>query len=165
MGGPSADCEDLVQDVFVVVHRRLHAFDGQNLGGWLRQIARRQVRDFRRLWWVKQMQFYSVLSEKLPTNGASPADTVEAKQNRDTLEQLLGKLNKSERAAVVLFEVHGYSGEEIAKIQSVPLNTVWARVCRGRRKLRAALLKLESQEQAAPTLADLMSRLRPPRDC
>jgi RNA polymerase sigma-70 factor (ECF subfamily) len=148
MGGPDADCEDLVQDVFVVVHRRLHAFDGQNLAGWLYQITRHRVRDFRRLLWVRQMLFLSVpLSEKLTTSGASPADTVETKQKRDTLEQLLAKLNESERAALVLFEVDGYSGEEIAEIQGVPLNTVWARIHKARKKLRAALSKLESLEQ------------------
>jgi RNA polymerase sigma-70 factor (ECF subfamily) len=148
LGGPKADCEDLVQDVFVIVHRRLHAFDGQNLGGWLHQITRHRVRDFRRLVWVRQMLFLSVpLSEKLTMSGASPADTIETQEKRDTLERLLDKLNESERAALVMFEVDGYSGEEIAELQGVPLNTVWARVHRGRKKLRAALSKLESQGQ------------------
>jgi len=30
MGGPEAEREDLVQDVFLVVHRRLPDFDGEN---------------------------------------------------------------------------------------------------------------------------------------
>jgi RNA polymerase sigma-70 factor (ECF subfamily) len=148
MGGPDADSEDLVQDVFVVVHRRLHAFDGQNLAGWLYQITRHRVRDFHRLLWVRQMLFLSVpLSEKLTTSVASPADTVETRQKRDTLEHLLRSLNESERAALMLFEVDGYSGEEIAQIQGVPLNTVWARIHKARKKLRAALSKFESREQ------------------
>ena len=148
MGGPDAECEDLVQDVFVVVHRRLHAFDGQNLAGWLYQITRHRVRDFKRLLWVRQMLFLSVpLSEKLTTSGASPADMVETKQKRDTLEHLLRNLNESERAALILFEVDGYSGEEIAEIQGVPLNTVWARIHQARKKLRAALSRLESRER------------------
>src|SRR4051812_7020864 len=57
MGGPQAESEDLVQDIFVVVHRRLPDFDGNNLAGWLYQIARRRVRDFRRLAWVKHTLF------------------------------------------------------------------------------------------------------------
>jgi RNA polymerase sigma-70 factor, ECF subfamily len=47
MGAPEAEREDLVHDVFIVVHRRLHDFDGENLAGWLYQIARHRVRDFR----------------------------------------------------------------------------------------------------------------------
>jgi RNA polymerase sigma-70 factor (ECF subfamily) len=138
MGGPSADCEDLVQDVFIVVHRRLHAFDGKNLSAWLYQIARRRVRDFRRLMWVKHSLFLNMpLSDNLTTSSASPADTVETQQEHDALEQLFRQLNETERATIVLFEVDGRNGEEIAKIQGVPLNTVWARIYRARKKLRA----------------------------
>jgi RNA polymerase sigma-70 factor (ECF subfamily) len=147
MGGPEADREDLVQDVFLVVHRRLPDFDGQNVAGWLYQIARHRVRDFRRLLWVKHMFGSVPLSESLPKGGASPAESLETKEKRRTLERLLGKLNESERAALVLFEIDGYSGEEIAEIQGVPINTVWARIHKARKKLKASLAKIESREQ------------------
>ncbi len=148
MGGPEADREDLVQDVFLVVHRRLPDFDGQNVAGWLYQIARHRVRDFRRLLWVKHLLFGSVpLSDSLPKGGASPAESLETSEKRRTLERLLAKLNESERAALVLFEIDGYSGEEIAQIQGVPLNTVWARIHKARKKLQAALAKIENSEQ------------------
>src|SRR3954447_16411031 len=105
MGGPEAEREDLVQDVFLVVHRRLPDFDGQNLPGWLYQIARHRVRDFRRLLWVKHLLFGSVpLSGDLANASPSPAETVETHQKSELLERLLGKLNASERAALVLFE-------------------------------------------------------------
>lgn len=151
MGGPEAEREDLVQDVFLVVHRRLPDFDGQNLPGWLYQIARHRVRDFRRLLWVRHLLFGSVpLSESLSKGGASPADSLETNEKRVLLERLLGKLNESERASVVLFEIDGYSGEEIAQIQGVPVNTVWARIHKARKKLKASLAKHESRAQARP---------------
>jgi RNA polymerase sigma-70 factor (ECF subfamily) len=151
MGGPEAEREDLVQDVFIVVHRRLPDFDGQNLPGWLYQIARHRVRDFRRLLWVKHLMFGGVpLSENLSKGGASPADSLETSEKRVLLERLLEKLNESERAAVVLFEIDGYSGEEIAEIQGVPVNTVWARIHKARKKLKASLAKHESREQKRP---------------
>jgi len=148
MGGPEAEREDLVQDVFLVVHRRLPDFDGQNVAGWLYQIARHRVRDFRRLLWVKHLLFGSVpLSESLSKGGASPADSLETNEKRALLERLLRKLNESERAALVLFEIDGYSGEEIADIQGVPVNTVWARIHKARKKLKASLAKHESRGQ------------------
>jgi RNA polymerase sigma-70 factor (ECF subfamily) len=148
MGGPRSDSEDLAQEIFVIVHRRLHDFDGQNLAGWLYQIARHRVRDFRRLLWVRQTFFRSEpLSDRVVTLGASPADMAETYQKRDKLELLLNKLNESERAALVLFEIDGYSGEEIAHIQGVPINTVWARIHTARKKLRTFLAKLEHREQ------------------
>jgi RNA polymerase sigma-70 factor, ECF subfamily len=143
-GGPAADREDLVQDVFMVVHRRLPDFDGDNLPGWLYRIARRRVRDFRRLLWVKHLLFGSVpLSENLAKEGASPAETLETCQKTALLECLLDKLTESERATLVLFEIDGYSGEEIAQILGVPVNTVWSRLYKARKKLRGWLAKIE----------------------
>jgi len=150
MGGPEAEREDLVQDVFLVVHRRLPDFDGQNVAGWLYQIARHRVRDFRRLLWVKHLFFGGVqLSDSLSKGGASPSDSIETNEKRVLLERLLRKLNETERAALVLFEIDGYSGEQIAEIQGVPVNTVWARIHKARKKLKASLVKYESREPRA----------------
>ena len=150
MGGPEAEREDLVQDVFLVVHRRLPDFDGQNVAGWLYRIARHRVRDFRRLLWVKHLWFGGVpLPENLSKGGASPAESVETNEKRATLERLLGKLNETERAALILFEIDGYSGDEIAEIQGVPVNTVWARIHKARKKLKASLAKIEGHEPEA----------------
>jgi len=150
LGGPAADREDLVQDVFVVVHRRLPDFDGQNLPGWLYRITRHRVRDFRRLLWVKYFLFGSVpLSENLAKEGASPAETLETYQKSALLERLLAKLSESERATLVLFEIDGYSGEEIAQILGIPLNTVWSRMYKARKKLKGWLAKGEQRVQSA----------------
>ncbi|MEO8902461.1 MAG: RNA polymerase sigma factor [Polyangiaceae bacterium] len=146
MGGPEAEREDLVQDVFLVVHRRLPDFDGQNLAGWLYQIARHRVRDFRRLLWVKHTLFgRAPLPESLTSAGASPSESLETSEKQAKLLALLAQLNETERAALVLFEIDGYSGERIAEIQGVPLNTVWARIYKARKKLKNSLSKLESQ--------------------
>jgi RNA polymerase sigma-70 factor (ECF subfamily) len=150
LGCPEADREDLVQDVFVVVHRRLRDFDGDNLAGWLYQIARRRVRDFRRLSWVKHLLFGSVpLSNDLTTCEASAAESLETKEKRAILESLLANLSESNRAALLLFEIDGYSGEQIAQIQGVGLNTVWARIHHARKKLKAWLARAEQREKRA----------------
>jgi len=147
LGGPVAEREDLVQDVFIVVHRRLEDFDGANLAGWLYQIARRRVRDFRRLLWVKHLiTRRSPLPEGLTLAGPSPVEALETKEKRLLLESLLQKLNESERAALVLFEVEGYSGQQIAAVQGVPINTVWARIHKARRKLQQSLERIEQRE-------------------
>lgn len=149
MGGPAADREDLVQDVFVVVHRRLPDFDGENLPGWLYSIARHRVRDFRRLLWVKHFLFGSVpLSDNLAKEGASPAETLETYRKTALLERLLGKLTESERATLVLFEIEGYSGDEIAQLLGIPVNTVYSRMYKARKKLKAWLPKDERRIQS-----------------
>jgi RNA polymerase sigma-70 factor (ECF subfamily) len=143
MGSPRADHEDLVQDVFFVAHRRLKDFDGVNIGGWLYQITRRRVRDYRRLRWVKSVLLRRTpVPELAPNKGPGPLDTLETKEKRRLLELLLERLNQAERTAIVLFEIEGFSGQEIARIQGVPLNTVWARIHKARTKLRSELKRL-----------------------
>jgi RNA polymerase sigma-70 factor, ECF subfamily len=147
MGGPEAEREDLVQDVFLVVHRRLPDFDGNNLAGWLYQIARHRVRDFRRLSWVKYTLFgREPVFERLSKDAPSPFDTLETKEKCVLLARLLRNLNESERAALMLFEVDNYSGDQIAELQGVPVSTVWVRIHNARKKLKAELAKYQSRK-------------------
>jgi RNA polymerase sigma-70 factor, ECF subfamily len=139
LGGPDADREDIVQEVFLVVRRRLGAFDGANLPAWLYRITRRQVRDFRRRTWVKHIFSKRRVAEPdvLPHGEASPAMAFERKERQRILHQLLLKMKEERRTTFVLFEIEGLSGEEIARIQSVPVNTVWTRLHHARKEFFA----------------------------
>jgi RNA polymerase sigma-70 factor (ECF subfamily) len=138
LGAAEADRDDLVQEVFLVVYRRLADFDGQNVAGWLYQIARRKVRDHRRLLWVKHLfgNTSQPLVDAMLTTKQSALDELETKQKRELLTQLLDKLNEDQRAAFVLFEIEGNTGEDIAALMGVPINTVWARIHKARKKLQ-----------------------------
>lgn len=138
LGVREADRDDVVQDVFMIVHRRLADFDGQNVAGWLYQIARRKVRDHRHLTWVKHLfGTGSVqLQDGMLTEQHSPLEGFMTKQKVELLQRLLDTLNQDQRAAFVLFEIEGNSGEEIAALQGVPINTVWARIHKARKKLQ-----------------------------
>jgi RNA polymerase sigma-70 factor, ECF subfamily len=140
LGGPSADQDDLIQDVFVVVYRRLADFDGRNLAGWLYRITAHQVRDYRRLVWIKYIFRRSVsLSSEVASARPTPVMALETRERQRRLQHLLGKLSDPLRVAFVLFEIEGYTAEEIAEMQSVPTNTVRARIHRARKKMTALL--------------------------
>jgi RNA polymerase sigma-70 factor, ECF subfamily len=140
LGGPAADQDDLIQEVFVVVYRRLPDFDGRNLAGWLYRIAAHQVRDYRRLVWIKHIFRRSVaLSSEVPSGRPTPIMTLETRERHRNLERLLSRLSDPLRAAFVLFEIEGYTAEEISEMQSVPTNTVRARIHRARKKMTALL--------------------------
>jgi RNA polymerase sigma-70 factor, ECF subfamily len=140
LGGPPADLADLVQEVFVVVHRRLAAFDGKNLIAWLYRITAHQVRDYRRSMWIKHIFRRSV---ELTSSVASPSPTqlmvLETREKQRRLEALLSRLSKTICTTLVLFEIEGYTAEEIAVIQGITINTVRARIQRGRKKLTELL--------------------------
>jgi RNA polymerase sigma-70 factor (ECF subfamily) len=143
LGAPDAEREDLLQDVFLIVHRRLPEFDGHNLSGWLFQITRHRVRDFRRLRWFRLFLGNSPIEDSIVSPSAGPEALLRDKQNVEILGRLLTKLPEHQRVAFVLFEIEGYSGEEIARLQNVPLNTVWARIHKARAKLAARATRLQ----------------------
>jgi RNA polymerase sigma-70 factor, ECF subfamily len=152
LGAPAADVEDLAQEVFLVVRRRLADFDHRNVAGWLFRIASRQVAAYRRRRWFK-----SVFSRRrdddreldgLPHEAESPAAALEAKERRRVLDQLLERMSDKRRATFVLFEVEGYSGEEIARIQGIPVATVWTRLHHARKEFFQLVGEYQQKEGA-----------------
>ena len=147
-GAPASDREDIAQEVFIVVQRRLPFFDGVNLAGWLYRISRRRVRDYRELVWVKDVRREgSPVPDKLPAGGASALETLETNEKTHFLATHLARLGELERTALLLFELEGYRCEEIAQAQSSALGTVWARIHHARKKLRSAVATQEARER------------------
>jgi RNA polymerase sigma-70 factor (ECF subfamily) len=145
LGGPEAEREDLAQDVFLIVHRRLPDFDGENIVGWLYQITRHRVRDFRRLRWFQLFSSKRNVDESLAATSEGPDGALHRKDGERILARLLDKLPEVQRATFVLFEIEGYSGEEIARFQGVSVNTVWARIHKARAKMIANLKRVQRE--------------------
>jgi RNA polymerase sigma-70 factor (ECF subfamily) len=145
LGAPPADTEDLTQEVFLVVRRRLPDFDGRNLPAWLYRIASRQVWQHRRLRWIKKviLSRNTVNIEDVADDRTSAAGVLETKERSRLLELLLSKLSEKRRVVFVMFEVDGYTGEEIADTLDVPINTVWTRLHHARKDFFALLAQHE----------------------
>jgi RNA polymerase sigma-70 factor, ECF subfamily len=137
MNVPPADMEDAAQEVFLVVRRKLPRFRDDNLAGWLYRIADLTARNYRRLAWFKHLFARDPLddaSDPWPMAN-SPAMSLEQKEDRRTLFRMLAGMSAKRRETLILFEVEGYSGQEIATLQDVPLKTVWTRLHHARRDL------------------------------
>lgn len=143
LGGPRADIEDLVQEVFVIVQRKLGEFDGQNLAGWLYRITERTVRDYRRRAWYRNifLRPREVVLDELPARDASSAELIEQRQARERFYEIVGRMNRTWRDSFVLFEVQGYSGEEIAALRGIPSATVRTHLHRARKEFQALVAK------------------------
>jgi RNA polymerase sigma-70 factor (ECF subfamily) len=143
-GGLDADADDLAQEVFLVVRRRLDAFDGENLAGWLYEISRRTASQYRRNSWLRRMfQPSNRYFEQLPEEKSGPDELAERKQSKQHLQAVLSHLSRSRRAAFILYEIEGYTGEEIAALEGVPVNTIYTRLHYARRDFLNWLEKLE----------------------
>jgi RNA polymerase sigma-70 factor, ECF subfamily len=151
LGGPPSDLPDIVQEVFVVVHRRLPDFDGDNLIAWLYRITAHQVRDFRRMIWIKHIFRRSVqISADVASVSATQLMVLETREKQRHLEKLLSKLSESLRSTFILFEIEGYTAEEITVMQSLSINTVRARIQRARKKMTGLLAAEASKGGPAP---------------
>lgn len=146
-GADDADVEDLVQEIFVIVARKLHIFDGRNLRGFLYRITRRTVRDYRRSTWFRTSRRQLPIEEHLLA-AAQPSDlqTPEKLHLRRMLESCLAHMSEKLRATFILFEIDGYTGEEIAQIQSLPVRTVWTRLHYARKSFVEISAKLMPED-------------------
>jgi RNA polymerase sigma-70 factor (ECF subfamily) len=149
-GGLDADLDDLAQEVFIVVRRKLPEFDGGNLAGWLYRIAQRTVRDYRRRAWIRRLlvkQQIHVAEEDWLPKPLTPAELLERREAELLLIDILNKMTATRRTAFILFEIEGYSGEEIAELEGVPINTVWTRLHYARKEFSSLIARAREESR------------------
>jgi RNA polymerase sigma-70 factor (ECF subfamily) len=140
LGVPPADLEDALQEVFVVVHRRLSTFRGSSrLTTWLFGIAIRVASRFRRRAHLRREQAEN--PEHPPIDpGASPEANVLDREAREQLRQVLDAMDPARRAVFVMFEIERLRSEDISEQLGIPLGTVYSRL----RAARAQFAKAAS---------------------
>ena len=138
--GNRHDAEDLTQEVFVRVFRKLDTYTPGTFEGWLHRVTTNLFLDQARR---KQRIRFDALSDERAgrlTSGAPTPDMAVAERTfDDDVERALATLPPDFRAAVVLCDVEGLTYEEIAEIMDAKLGTVRSRIHRGRAMLRTAL--------------------------
>ncbi len=141
LGGLNADVEDIAQEVFLVVRRKLDSFDGQHPRAWLYGITRRAVSDYRRRAWFRRvLQPFEALLDA-PSDAPSPNEIARKNEASRALNEMLNRLSPVRRAAFILFEIEGYTGEEIAELEGIPLNTVYTRLHHARKDFMEQVAK------------------------
>ena len=144
LAGPSADLEDLVHDIFLVVLRKGFEFRGEaTIDTWLFGITQRVVWSKRRKNQVRQWLFVQNQIDLVPPEPHTPQHELERREENARLYQALDRLPDMYRTAVILYELEELSGEEVARLTGVPLGTVWVRLHRGRERLLQILSRGE----------------------
>jgi len=141
-GANDADVEDLTQEVFIILRRKLTDFDGRNLPGFLYRITDRTVRAHRRSTWIRNLCRNPSPLPEIVEPRADSLQAIQQRERRRALDALLEKMTEKRRTTFVLFEIEGYSGEEIAQIQSLPLDTVWTRLHHARKDFMRLVAEL-----------------------
>ena len=148
LGGPLVDADDVVQDVMSVVHRRIADVQpGPDLTPWLYRITanvattRRRRERLRR--WLRGLP--ADYTDEIAASGPSAIDEMERREAAFEIYAALDRLDEKYRAAIILFEIEGISGERIAELTGKPLATVWIHLRRGREKFRRLYEKVRAR--------------------
>jgi RNA polymerase sigma-70 factor, ECF subfamily len=144
LGVSEAGLDDAIQDVYLVVHRRLDSFEGRSTPAtWIYGIARRVAADHRR----REVRQPEPVPELEVDGHDSPYERLAAAQGMEQIGRLLDELPEDRREVFVLAELEGLSGPEIARCLDLDLETVYWRLRKGRREWTSAIERYGAAER------------------
>jgi RNA polymerase sigma-70 factor (ECF subfamily) len=138
--------DDAVQDVFMVVQKKLDAFDQKaQLSTWLYAIALRVARRYR----AQAAKTAHPLGAddndgELRSSAAAPSEMLERGERLELAHRALQALDDDKREAFVLSSIEQMSAPEIARITGLPINTVYSRIRAARAAFSAQVARLSS---------------------
>jgi RNA polymerase sigma-70 factor (ECF subfamily) len=135
-----AEAEDVTQEVFVLLFRKIGGFRGEaNFTTWLHRLTVNQVlMRFRK---NKSRREDALDDEDLQPHESVRTASPKALQliDRVALESAIAKLPPGYRAAFILHDVEGYEHEEVARILGCAVGTSKSQLHKARTKLRKLL--------------------------
>jgi RNA polymerase sigma-70 factor, ECF subfamily len=130
LGARDDELPDLLQEVFLVAHRKLPEFEGRaRVTTWLFSICHNVFRASRR----------RRREQPLPDQADDATSVAPQREELLSARKLLLGLPEEQRIVFLLFELEGLSGDEIAEALSIPVGTVRSRLRLARESFRNAL--------------------------
>ncbi len=152
----TADAEEVVQDVFLMICRKSDSFEGRStLGSWIYRVTTNAALNKRR---GKRQEVETSLEEHLPRFLAgghregdrsylladwsqNPERDLLSGETREVLQRAIERLPEHYRAILILRDVEGLSNEEAAEMIGESISSVKARLHRARMVLREQLTR------------------------
>ena len=130
LGGPSIDVEDVVQEVFMVAHRRLAEFRGEaKVSTWLFRITQNVASHHRRrARWRRWLRGSATdVGGRLPAPQLDPVEEMVRKQAAAQIYAVLDRMSEKFRTVLILANFDGLDANEIAAATGVQPATarVW----------------------------------------
>lgn len=152
LGVRPADLEDLCQEVFIVVHKRLHTFDGSSKPTtWLYGICLKVAAAYRRrAWFRRETPDLELLEAGEAPASERPDAAYATRQAQRKLQAVLDAMDLEKRAVFVMFEIDEIPSETIAATLGVPVGTVWSRLSAARKQFQSKLSRLDQRKGSSP---------------
>lgn len=151
MIGVKEEAEDLAQEVFVTVFKKIDMFRGDSsLSTWIYQIATNHCKNRRKYLGRRagyplsredmgDVDFRGQESMRTAAVVYRPDDLVEGFQTERFIQECIAKLDEDQRLILVLRDIQNVSYDDIAAITGLPLGTVKSRLHRARMSLKDML--------------------------
>jgi RNA polymerase sigma-70 factor (ECF subfamily) len=152
LGAPALTIDDVVQETFVIVHRRLGEFEGRSsLKTWLFGIVLNVVRAHRRALVAKHPHALRAQPdtelEGVRDTAPGPHEIATQAEAVRLVDRLLEALDDEKREVFVLAELEQLSAPEIATAVGIPLNTVYSRLRLARQEFAAAAARHRARDE------------------
>jgi RNA polymerase sigma-70 factor (ECF subfamily) len=138
LGVPEAAIDDAVQEVFLIVHRRLADFRGDStLRTWLYGVVRKVAGNQRRS--ARRRPPPARLAVEPVSTSPGPDASIEARQAGELVQRFVAALADEKRDVFVLAVIEQMSIPEVAETLGIPLNTAYTRLRSVRLEFKRAL--------------------------
>jgi len=150
MGVPTDAVDDVVQEIFIVVHGRLHTIERpESLRSWLYGVVRRTVSTYHRgrhARTARESPEPSLEGTASPMQ-PSPLDLAVMSDEVKLMWRLLGQLDARKREVLILAELEEMAVPEIAEAIDIPLNTAYSRLRAARHDFNEAFLRYRAMQK------------------
>ena len=149
LGVPTGEIDDVIQQVFVVVHKNGGYVQGPATPtSYLGAIAVKAASSARRRDGAARSRHAGYDPELLASFGHDPVTLLEVRRELTQLQAALDQMDPILRAVLVLTELEGESCTSIAAGQSIPVGTVYWRAHRARKQFRKIVLRLAAEPKS-----------------
>lgn len=145
LGTPNSRLDDIVQEVFLVAHRRIDTFGGRSsMKTWLYGVTANIVRaDHRR----HLRHERRVEAARLDPSPYQPRDEGRQHEMVDLLDRLLRRLDPKIRQTFILIELEDVAAAEVAEALGLSVNTIHSRLRLAREQLHREVRRARAQQQ------------------
>lgn len=141
MLGDYDEAAETSQEVFLSAYRAIGSFRGDaNFSTWLYRIAINHASTRRKSLNLRQQRNVSIdNTEPMRDPQPGPAESLEKKEIRDTVQRALGTLSEDDAAVILLRDLQDVPYDEVAQVLDLPVGTVKSRLHRARQALKSEL--------------------------
>lgn len=140
-----AELDDTMHEVFLVVQRRLHEYDGRAaVTTWLYMLTRGVCSNHMRGRRRAQRRLRAVEREPQQSAPDDPERVAQTREAAEFVRRFLTGLDVDKRLIFELVELEGHSVTEVARAVQIPVNTAYSRL----RAARAAFHSAVAHQQA-----------------